>query len=150
MKRFMMLVGVAVVAAAMYVAASPASQRSRGPSAKQFAALKKQVASLTKSEKSLKKEADAAAGFLANCLLSTNTGVVPVDRFGVDTATTPTFGYLYKASASATQSFRPALDLDPTGASGVFLQAVDPACVTNGLSQGGAGSRLLLRAERSR
>ena len=40
MKRFLMLVGVAVVAAAMYVAASPASQQSRGPTLKQFNALK--------------------------------------------------------------------------------------------------------------
>jgi hypothetical protein len=148
MKRFMMLVGVAVVAAAMYVATSPASQRSSGPSAKQFAALKKQVASLTKSEKSLKKEADAAAGFLANCLLSANTGVVPVDRFG-NTTGTGTTGYMYGTTTTAS-AVKAALDLDPTGTSGVFLQAVDPACVTNGLSHGGAASRLLLRAERSR
>jgi hypothetical protein len=38
MKRFLLLVGVAVVAAAMYVAASPASQQSSGPTAKQFKA----------------------------------------------------------------------------------------------------------------
>ena len=43
MNRFLMLVGVAVVAAAMYVAASPASQQSKGPSEKQFLALKKTV-----------------------------------------------------------------------------------------------------------
>ena len=39
MKRFLMLVGVAVVAAAMYVAASPASQQSKGATVKQFNAL---------------------------------------------------------------------------------------------------------------
>jgi hypothetical protein len=44
MKRFLMLVGVAVVAAAMYVAASPASQQAKAPTEKQFLALKKQVA----------------------------------------------------------------------------------------------------------
>ena len=43
MNRFLMLVGVAVVAAAMYVAASPASQQSKGPTEKQFLALKKTV-----------------------------------------------------------------------------------------------------------
>ena len=40
MKRFLMLVGVAVVGAAMYVAASPASQQANGPTARQFNALK--------------------------------------------------------------------------------------------------------------
>ena len=64
MKRFMLLVGVAVVAAAMYVAASPASQQASGPSAKQFAALKKQVASLSKSLKTVKAEANDADGFV--------------------------------------------------------------------------------------
>ena len=54
MKRFLMLVGVAVVAAAMYVAASPAIQQSKGPTAKQFKALKAQVASLSKTVKAVK------------------------------------------------------------------------------------------------
>jgi len=53
MKRFLLLVGVAAVAAAMYVAASPASQQSKGPTLKQFNALKKQVATLNKTLKSL-------------------------------------------------------------------------------------------------
>ena len=60
MKRFLMLVGVAAVAAAMYVAASPASQQSRGPTLKQFNALKKQVATLNKKLKAVTTEADAA------------------------------------------------------------------------------------------
>jgi hypothetical protein len=59
MTRFLMLVGVAAVAAAMYVAASPASQQSRGPTAKQFNALKKEVATLSKNLKATKTEADA-------------------------------------------------------------------------------------------
>lgn len=71
MKRFLMLVGVAVVAAAMYVAASPASQQSKGPTAKQFNALKKQVTSLSKSLK-----ADSA-------LLKAFVKVaVPINQFG--------------------------------------------------------------------
>ena len=54
MKRFLMLVGVAVVAAAMYVAASPASQQSKGPTEKQFLALKKTVTAQGKTLKMLK------------------------------------------------------------------------------------------------
>ena len=82
MKRFMMLVGVAVVAAAMYVAASPASQQAGRPSAKQFAALKKQVASLSKTLKPVKAEANDADGFVRTCLISTDSVVAdqPVRR----------------------------------------------------------------------
>src|SRR5690242_18932992 len=94
MKRFLMLVGVAVVAAAMYVAAGTASQQSRGPTAKQFNALKAQVATLGKKLKATKAEADAAVGFIAECLVSQNAGVWGVSEFG-DGSATPTFGYHY-------------------------------------------------------
>ena len=77
MKRLLMFVGVAVIAAAMYVAASPASQQGGFASQKEVSALKKQVASLSKSLKSTKKESDAVAGFLGDCFLSTNAGVWP-------------------------------------------------------------------------
>jgi hypothetical protein len=82
MKRFLMLVGVAVVAAAMYVTAGSASQRSAGPTAKQFAALKKQVASMSKELKTVKAEAADADGFVRGCLLSVNSGVLPINDFG--------------------------------------------------------------------
>jgi hypothetical protein len=51
MRRFLMLVAVAVVAAAMYVAASPASHVSKGVSVAKFNALSKKVAKLTKTVK---------------------------------------------------------------------------------------------------
>jgi hypothetical protein len=143
MKRFLMLVGVAVVAGAMYVAAAPGSQRASGPTAKQFKALKKQVASLSKSEKTLKKEADSAAGFIATCLVSSNAGIVPVNRFG--TATTGP-GFLYGTSVS--NAPRTALDLDPTTTNfqGAYLLAVDPTCVSSsGLAHYGSGQLLLRR-----
>ena len=54
MKRFLMLVAVATVAGAMYVAAAPGSQQSRGPTARKFAALKRQVGGLTKTLKQVK------------------------------------------------------------------------------------------------
>ena len=82
MKRFLMLVGVAVVAAAMYVAAGSASQQSKGVSPKQFKALQKQVATLGKELKTVKTEATAAAGFISNCLASSNSGVLPINEFG--------------------------------------------------------------------
>ena len=71
MRRFLMLVGVAVVAAAMYVAASSASRVSIGPTAKQFAALKKQVKVLTHENK-------VVIGVLSACM----QGAVPINQFG--------------------------------------------------------------------
>ena len=62
MRRFLMLVGVAVVAGVMYVAAAPGSRQATGPTAKQFAALKKQVAKLQKQVKAVDKEAIAGLG----------------------------------------------------------------------------------------
>ena len=73
MKRLLMFVGVAVVAAAMYVAASPASQQSKGPTAKQFASLKKQVSTMSKELKTVKAEADFSASYLLSCLITVNT-----------------------------------------------------------------------------
>lgn len=149
MKRFMMLVGVAVVAAAMYVAASSASQQSKGPTAKQFSALKKQVASLSKSLKTAKAEANAAAGFIATCLTSSNSGVLPVNQFGA-TGTGTTTGFLFGTTTGAT-SVRTALDIDQSASPPAFLQAVDPSCISSStLSRGGGSTRLQLRAERSR
>jgi hypothetical protein len=147
MKRFLMLVGVAVVAAAMYVAASPASQQSTGPSAKQFSALKKQVASLSTSLKSVKAEAAAAAGFITTCFTSTNAGVVPVSRLGNTTGTSTT-GYFFGTLPTAS-SVVAAIDVTPTGGTpGAYLQAVDPSCVKASALRHAAG--LLHRAESGR
>src|SRR6266550_3407764 len=89
MKRFLMLVAVAAVAGAMYVAASPASQQSKGPTLKQFNALKKQVASLSKQVKTIiKPEADAAVAIIGACYLKDNGNgtasflVMPVSQRG--------------------------------------------------------------------
>src|SRR5262249_52562468 len=85
MKRFLMLVGVAVVAAAMYVAAAPGSQQGKAPTARQFSALKKQVAGLSKSVKALKADDAAAkkvivaeAKLLTDCIKI----AVPINQFG--------------------------------------------------------------------
>jgi hypothetical protein len=148
MKRFLMLVGVAVVAAAMYVAASPASQQAKGPTAKQFNALKKQVAALKAEEAQVKKTANNAAGFIATCFVSTNAGVLPVNEFG--DAQNGTFGYQYKDGTGA-MTYTTALDIDTTTPfQGAYLQGVDPTCVTTSLRHRQAhsgSSRLPLLAE---
>jgi outer membrane murein-binding lipoprotein Lpp len=126
MKRFLMLVGVAVVAAAMYVAASPASQQASGPTAKQFKALKAQVTSLSKKLKSTKAEADAAVGFIATCLVDPSAGVWGVSEFGDGQA--GTFGYWYTDDGTNYSNVT-ALDFDGSTNPQSFLQAVNPSCV---------------------
>jgi len=154
MKRFLMLVGVAAVAAAMYVAAAPGSQQASGPSAKQFSALKKEVASLSKSLKTVKAEATAAAGYIATCLVSNNSGALPVNQFGDTAHAVATFGYQYTATAGGAVTSRTALDIDSSGTPGGFVQGVDPTCVTNnGLTaatHAGSSTRLHFRAIRAR
>jgi hypothetical protein len=147
MTRFLMLVGVAVVAAAMYVAASPASQRSSGPTEKQFVALQKKVTALSKSLKTVKSEANAAVGFIATCLVSTSAGVLPVNQFG-DGSAGSTVGYHFFDGTN--ESFTSALDYDgSTPFTGAYLQGVDPTCVnTNGLRhRAQRGNGLPLRGE---
>jgi hypothetical protein len=97
MKRFLMLVGVAVVAAAMYVAASPASQQAKGPTAKQFNALKKQVATLSKNLKTAQSDLDGLAFAYVHCSLPSEIGIAQFTVSGSTGHTT-------------------ALDLAPTGA----------------------------------
>ena len=129
MKRFLMLVAVAAVAGAMYVAASPASQQSKGPTLKQFNALKKQVATLSKEIKTVvKPEADAAVGIIGLCYLdiSGNTAtfkVMPVSQRGVAGT-----GYLFGASGSPGTATT-ALDVAASSPQ-AYLQEVDPSCAT--------------------
>jgi outer membrane murein-binding lipoprotein Lpp len=112
MKRFLMLVGVAVVAGAMYVAASPASQQSSGPTAKQFKALKKQVAALSKKVKTVQNDVDAVAIAYIHCSLPSEIGISQRGNstagylFGDSTASAPTTA-LDLASASPTYVLTP-------------------------------------------
>jgi hypothetical protein len=128
-----MLVGVAVVAAAMYVAASPASQQAKGPTAKQFNALKKQVAGLNKTVKGLKTEANALAGLLALCYFTVSGSTakangLPVSQFGNSTS-----GFVFGPPNTNTgQVARTALDVAPAGTQQEYLQEVNSTCVTGG------------------
>jgi hypothetical protein len=108
MKRFLMLVGVAVVAAAMYVAASPASQQASGPTAKQFKALKKQVALLSKKLKTTQNDLDGLAAFYVHCSLHS--------RIGISQRGSASTGYLYGTTTSpSSATLTTALDLVTVG-----------------------------------
>ena len=115
MKRFLMLVGVAVVAAAMYVAAAPGSQQAAGPTAKQFKALKAQVASLSKTLKKVKTLATAEAVLLTDC----DQVAVPIDQFG-DGSTAQTEGYNYSQPAGAGNFLTTALDVSDSSDQGAL------------------------------
>ena len=153
MKRFLMLVAVAAVAGAMYVAASPASQQSRGPTLKQFNALKKQVATLSKEVKTVvKPEADAAVEIIGACYLKDNGNgtasflVMPVSRLGNSSA-----GYLFGTSGGGA----PTTALDEVASSPqAYLQEVDPQCATTSFLGHGAirsgSSRVQHWVERTR
>lgn len=154
MKRFLMLVGVAAVAAAMYVAASPASQQASGPTLKQFNALKKQVATLSKKLKAVKSEADAAVTIIAACYLKDNGNgtasflVMPVSQVGNSTT-----GYLFGTTGTAT-STTSALNVTASGTPLAYLQEADPQCATTSFLRHRAirtaSGRVLHWAERSR
>lgn len=135
MKRFLMLVGVAVVAAAMYVAASPASQQAKGPTAKQFKALKKQVTALGHTVKGLKTVVATELTVLAAC----DQHAVPVGQFGdPDGSLSGTAqGYDYGKGTwpgtlgPTTGFFTTGLDVsDPTDPNSVFIAFGDTSCNT--------------------
>jgi hypothetical protein len=126
MKRFLMLVGVAVVAAAMYVAASPASQQSKGPTAKQFKALQKQVAGLSKTLKT-------DSTLIKACIKA----AVPIDQFGDPdgsiSGTPQGFHYGTGADPTSTSSdvYTTALDVsDPTDTGALWIVGGDSSCGT--------------------
>jgi hypothetical protein len=109
MKRFLMLLAVAVIAAALYVATAPGSVQT-GPTAQQFAALKKQVSKLQKQVTTAKNYAGAALGIEALCIMH--------KPIGVDQVGTSTSGYLFgppqTAPNAVTASASAALNLSPT------------------------------------
>jgi hypothetical protein len=95
MKRFLLLVAVAVVAGTMYVAAAPGSPQASGPTAKQFGALKKEVATLSTQLKQVKTLSVAEAVLLTDCM----SEAIPINQFG-DTAG-QTEGFHYRMADSS-------------------------------------------------
>ena len=105
MKRFLMLVAVAAVAGGMYVAAATGSQQAAGPTAKQFKALKLQVAALNKKVKSVKSEADSTLFVMAHCMLHS--------LIGISQRGDATNGYIFGTNGSSGLPTT-ALDVAPT------------------------------------
>jgi hypothetical protein len=125
MNRFLMFVGVAVVAAAMYVAASPASQQSKGPTEKQFLALQKKVTSQGKTIKTLKEFAGLEVTLIEDCIQA----AVPIDQFGDPTGAQGTAqGYRYSMVPVPTGVAGDAQDVLTTG-----IDVTDPAQDTGAL-----------------
>jgi outer membrane murein-binding lipoprotein Lpp len=115
MTRFLMLLAVAAVAGAMYVAAAPGSQQASGPTARQFKALKAQVAALNKKVKSVQSEADGEGAVILHCMLHSVFGVKQNSNYAVGNPVTGT---------------TTALDLAPTGATNLIAGFnSDPACM---------------------
>src|SRR6476659_1243009 len=137
MRRFLMLVGVAAVAAAMYVAAASGSQQSKGPTLRQFNALKKQGATLTKNLKSVKTEADAVATIVGSCYVSgSSLEILPVSVLGSNTES-----YLFCTDSGYAA---PTTALDVVGASPQYgLQIVDTACVSGTLKHAAVHSAVI-------
>jgi len=135
MQRFLIFVGVAVVAAAMYVAASPASQQAAAPSAKQFKTLQKQVAALKKDETAVKKLTIALADIVGSCYLDSKGNIVtlPVSQFG---STTTGFYFGNAGTTPTTMTTRTALDINAASPT-ADLQEVSPSCLSaSGLKHG--------------
>jgi hypothetical protein len=135
MKKLLIALAVAAVAAAAYVAAAPGS-RAAGPIATQVAALKRQVATLSRKVSHVRKdlardEATIATmattlgddhAYIFNCLHY----VSGVSAYGDDV--NHTYGFTYTQFVDT--HYRAALDFDSTGAPAVWIQDVSASCVT--------------------
>jgi hypothetical protein len=131
MRQFLMLVGVAAVAGAMYVAGASGSQQAKFASEKQVVALEKRVTALTKSLKNVKFEADAATTLIGDCYLidsasGANFAQLPVTQFG---GSGP--GFLFGTDSSSATP-RTALDVDMGATPEAHLQVINPSCLANG------------------
>jgi hypothetical protein len=91
MKRFLLVLALVAVAGATYVAMASGSQTAAGPSAKQFKALKKQVAGLSKQVKGVQNLAVAEAIIITDCMQISG----PINLFGDTQNATPTYGYSF-------------------------------------------------------
>lgn len=135
MKRFLMLVAVAAVAGAMYVAAAPGSQRALPPTAAQFASLKKQVARLSKTLTALKKDEGKVKTLAVDegaLLLTCMQVAVPVNQFGDSTNQTEGFRYAKgPLTAPTSELYTTALDVTAdTDTNAVFFVGGDSSCAT--------------------
>jgi len=126
MKRFFTVLAAVALAGAIYVATAPGSQ-TEGPTARQFNALKKQVAKLQKQENLVSNLALSEAGLLLSCM----SQVHAVSQFG--DPVNGTYGFTYQDPNINTGNpyKRSALDYtandDPNA---VFVTGGDSSCYT--------------------
>lgn len=147
MKQFLMLVGVAEVAGAMYVAGASGSQQTKFAPEAQVVALQKKVKALTnKINKTVAPEANAVIGIIADCYLTIGSSTATANGLGVSQlGSTNGFGYLWGNS----QASSPTTALDVvTSAPHHYVQEVTPNCVGGNLLRHSAvrsGNSLLQR-----
>ena len=128
MKRFLLVLALVAVAGATYVATAPGGQTA-SPTAKQFRALKKQVAALSNKVKGVQGLAVAEAVLLTDCMKYS----VPIDQFGDSQNTPGTYGYEFSdPSVSGTPFLTTGLDTaspgDPTA---LWITGGDATCGTD-------------------
>lgn len=143
MKQFLLLLGVAAVAGAMYVAGASGSQQAKFASQKEVAALQKKVTVLTSElKKTVKPEADLSASYILTCLAQVSGGSVTVHTLSALQRGSTTSGYLF-GSTAATSAPTTALDIAPQGTTPTaVLQEFDPSCLGGALKQSAVGSSL--------
>ena len=129
MKRFLLVLALAAVAGATYVATAPGSQTA-GPTMAQFRALKIEVTKLKRDEGKVKQLALTEGHLLVDCMAI----AVPVEEFGEGNGFASTYGYTWTdpAQNSGTPWLETALDFaasdDP---SAIFMTGGTAACGTD-------------------
>jgi hypothetical protein len=151
MKPFLMLVGVAAVAGAMYVAGASGSQQTKFAPESQVVALQKKVKTLTTEvNKTVGPEAKAALGIISSCYLQVMNNQVKLNLFPVNVLGNSSDGYLFGTDASSATPTS-ALDYDNVAPS-AYLQYDDPNCLSAAArhrSLGTSSSALLRLAGRT-
>ncbi len=135
MKQFLLLLGVAAVAGAMYVAGASGSQQAKFASQKEVAALQKKVTTLNSElKKTVKPEADLSASYILTCLAKVSGGSVTVHTMSVVQRGTIALGYQFGSTGSTAPTT--ALDIAPQGTTATaVLQEFDPSCLGGALRQ---------------
>lgn len=138
MKQFLLLLGVAAVAGAMYVAGASGSQQAKFATQKEVVALQKKVTKLTKQIKTVVgPEADLSATYILTCLSSVSGGTLTINAMPVSQRGNTTTGYLFGTTVSPTPTT--ALDINTTTPTDV-LQEFDPSCLSGALRHSAARS----------
>lgn len=160
MRRFLALLAVAALGAVVYATAAPGGLQTT-PTARQFAALKRQVAGLSSTVKTLKGQVAGLNGAVKTlngqiAPLKSGLSALQTDESGVKAIATADDAFIHNCliaagvagvsrfgdSASGTFGYQyqdstgnfltSALDVDPSTTPGAFFQAVAASCVSSG------------------